>query len=349
MENLVNYINLENDDFRKIKLEFSLKTIEKVDQIVKYHNQTNETDKDAILIDIFGLLQSLFVGIDALYAFTIELTNSKSYININQNDVLNHLKHIRNDVVGHPINRKFGTHSVGYSYIKTDDTLRYDNFEYIIYIKNVSGKVTSNTYSINLNLLKESYLKEKENIINNLDNFVSKKLSKSNIYDLLLNSYSNLDQNALVKIRKLYNENYGNLKDRFNWRINLLETIISCKTNDSDLNEIIEFLKILQINKLIEINNDVENRNTKKIKVVTPKIIKRIYKYLDANPKYQEHLRDLHDVNSPYFGYNLNYLLENCDNSDILKVLNLLNNQRNRNKIYLIGSIFNNYYKKLKI
>src|SRR5690554_5685954 len=349
MKTITNYIKIEKDEFKKVKLDFSYQTIKRVDKIINYHNSNEEVENDAIFLNIFGLLQSLFVAIDALYTFTQEITNSKSYININQNDVLNRLKYIRNDVVGHPINRRYGRHSIGYAVIKTDN-LSYDKFEYVIYVKNKNGNVAVNSYDVDLNELKESYLKEKELIFKKLTSFVSKKFKKTNLSTLILELFNNLNKESISAVREEYYKHFGNTsKDRFNWRLDLLEILFEWKINDNDLFEVFKYLINIQINKLITFSNSLENKNTKTKKLRIPKVLNDIFEYFKDNTEYIDYLKDLHDINSPYFGYNLNYLIENVKNESLLKLLNVIKGETNRNKIYLIGSILNNYNKSLKI
>lgn len=349
MKTISNYIKLEKDEFKKVKLDFSYQTINRVDKIINYHNNNDEVENNAIFIDIFGLLQSLFVAIDALYTFTNEITGSKSHININANEVLNRLKYIRNDVVGHPINRRYGRHSIGYAVIKTNN-LSYDKFEYVIYVKNKNNEVTVNSYSVDLDELKEQYLNEKNQIIHKLTHYISKKFKTTNIYILLTNLYKEVSIKAINEIKELHYKNFGNThKDRFLWRLDLIETLYNWQIKDNDMYEFFKYLTNIQINKLITINNSLENRNTKTKRITVPITLKNIFKYLNEDKDLIYYLHDLHDINSPYYGYNLSYLLNNVKNEDFLKLLNILRDETNRNKIYLIGSIFNNFYKKTNL
>lgn len=351
MKTIENYIKLEKDEFRKVKLAFAYETINRIDKIINYHNENEEVENDAIYLSIFGLLQSLFVAIDSLYDFTLEITNSKSHININKNEILNRLKYIRNDVVGHPINRRYGRSSVGYAVIKTDN-LTYDKFEYIIYIKNKNGDLRVNSYVVDLNELKSSYLKEKNAIISKLSHFINKKFKQTNISLLLKKLYKDLNLEVINKIRVEHDKNFGNIhSDRFNWRLDLLEVLVKMKPEfqKTGLFSIFDYLKTLQINKLIVINNELENKNTKVEKIKIPDILNNVFKYLTQNKNLIDYLKDLHDINSPYYGYNLTYLLENVKNEDFLKLLKVLEGKTDRNKVYLIGSILNNYNKSLSL
>src|SRR5690625_920542 len=126
MKAISHYINNEKDEFTKIKLDFSYKTIKRVDKIISYHNSLKSKDKSKILINIFGLLQSLFVSIDALYTLTLTITKSKNYININNNQKLNKLKFIRNDVVSHILNRIYKDNIIVYGLIDYDNIVIYN-------------------------------------------------------------------------------------------------------------------------------------------------------------------------------------------------------------------------------
>src|SRR5690606_7520604 len=97
--------NLQFD--AKIRAESSLSIIEHVDDMLLEFKRRESTDQASILLDVFGLMQSLFVGIDALYQLSFSVTKYKYHININQNKNLRMLKYLRNDVVGHPTNRNY--------------------------------------------------------------------------------------------------------------------------------------------------------------------------------------------------------------------------------------------------
>lgn len=345
MKIINNYINSLENSFFKVKLKYSFETIKRVDSIINYHNQNETNNKDLIMINIFGLLQSMFVSIDALYTLTISITNSKNYININQNENINNLKFIRNDVVGHPINRKYRNNSTGYGIIN-EDTLKYNSFDFNIYIKN-NDTISNKTTNINLKNIKDSYTIEKDKVIKKLNHYLTKKYSKTNLDQLLINLHNDLTIDNINLIKNVYIKNYTNTNDRFIWRIYLLEVLINWNETDKDISSVINYLKYKQINKLIYIINEIENKNTKPNKINVPNIVKKINTYFENNKQYIKYLKDISDYNNPSYEYNLNYLINNIEDELVLKYLNFLKQQTKRSKIYLIGSILNNYYKSM--
>ena len=109
------YIAKIKEDEVKYKLLSSNEMLNNIDKIVNEFNTQaiNKKDLSDVLLDVFGLLQALFVGVDSLYNMVLSITKNKYYININQNYIIHELKFIRNDVVGHPTNRKYGRYGVG--------------------------------------------------------------------------------------------------------------------------------------------------------------------------------------------------------------------------------------------
>ena len=81
-------------------VESSLSVLHQVKLISNHYLNSEDDSKEEILLSIYGILQTLFVGVDALYDYVRALTKNKYLININQNERLHELKFIRNDVVG---------------------------------------------------------------------------------------------------------------------------------------------------------------------------------------------------------------------------------------------------------
>lgn len=342
MDVILNYIKNLNDEIKQIQLVASLKTLKQVDLVIDFHS-THKMESDAeIIVNIFGLLQSLFVAVDSLYNLAITITNSKSYININQNKTLNNLKHIRNDIVGHPINRKYGQDGIGYSVIENEN-LTPKTFTYYTYIKK-GNQITKSQMDIDLNFLKSEYLKEKNIIANRLINYITNNKDKVSISDDIFNFYNNSSYENYLKIKDIFTKTYGNLENtRFVWRLDLLDNLL----NDETLNiNIRNYLIKLQTIKLMEITNDIEQTYKRLPYLKLPKQIIKIYKFFDQNNEYVSYLKDLHDPNSPFFLSDLNYLIENINEPNVKELLLVIKNSKSDWIIYLIGSIFKNYKSK---
>lgn len=342
MDKILNYIENLNDEIKQIQLAASLKTLKQVDLVIDFHSN-HEMESDAeIIVNIFGLLQSLFVAVDSLYNLAITITNSKSYININQNKTLNNLKHIRNDIVGHPINRKYGQDGIGYSVIENEN-LKPSTFTYYTYLK--KGEViTKSQMDIDLNFLKLEYLKEKEIIKNRLVDYITNNKDKVSLSNDIVNFYNNPTNKNYMAIKNLFNKTYGNLENtRFVWRLDLLDNLLKDNTLNEELRT---YLIKLQTVKLMEITNDIEQTNVRLPYLKLPKQIMKIYRYFDQNSEYVSYLKNLHDPNSPFFLSDLNYLIDNVNSLNVKELLLVIKNSNSDWLIYLIGSIFKNYKSK---
>src|SRR5690606_13891944 len=91
----------------KIRANAAVSALGHVDAMIEDFKLREGISRADILLDVFGLLQGLFVGIDAMYQLSFTTTKYKYHININMNKNLKELKYLRNDVVGHPTNRNY--------------------------------------------------------------------------------------------------------------------------------------------------------------------------------------------------------------------------------------------------
>lgn len=348
MDKILEHIKKIKEEHSKIKLLTTYQTLNQVNDVIKYHNKTIETENDAIIIDIYGLLQSLFVGVDSLYSLTIGITSNKFEININQNQTLSRLKHIRNDIVGHPTNRKYGNFGIAYSLIDPN-SLKYNEFKYQTYLFN-GNKYTTEETIVNLNELKDAYLTEKNIIINRLTDYIAKDYKTINLDNeiyLLLNDIT--ENNVNIVYNKFVNH-YGNLeKHRFMWRLSLVKKYMNWQNNDPEIQNVIDYAIKEQIIKMLSISNQMEKKKNKLPKQKLPYLLKKMFKFLDNNHNYIEYIKNIHDVNSIYFKSDLNFLINNTLDKSVLKLLNFLKEQKDSNKIFLIGSAIKKYNKKYNV
>jgi hypothetical protein len=128
---------------------------------------------------LFGLLQGLFVAIDCLYTIGRSTSLNKMMININQNIVLREIKHIRNDIVGHPSYRYYEDNVVGFCALDIEnlieDELVYDSVVYVDHtIKTTKHRVKM------LEVIKQ-YYQESNEVLSQTLQFFKMKQSKSTL------------------------------------------------------------------------------------------------------------------------------------------------------------------------
>lgn len=292
----------------------SLNALEICDGIIN-----NFINEEISFVNIYGLLQGLFVGIDALYSLSYAINDNKYMVNINTNDTLRKIKYVRNDCVGHPTNREYSS-SLGYCYL--DENISKEKISYIVYkVKN--NKEIKNSYDVNLIKTIESFNIEKDNIIKALTNSYKKSFKMSNYMLALFD-----DVNQISKIKDLYISNYNNSSyDRFIWRLSIIEDL-------KDLNdEISNYLRFDQIYRVYKMCCNVE-----KIKPITksfkmPKVIIDYIKYLKNNDITLDYTNDS-------FSGDFKNLLNVLKNSNQTQIYNYLEKHKNnKNIIYALDKI----------
>lgn len=333
------------DKKKRYQLASTYKTLLQIDDVINYHDKNMTYDIPLVVINIYGILQSLFVGIDSLYSLVIGITNNKFNINVNQNKTLNGLKHIRNDIVGHPTNRRYGQNGIAYSVID-NDLLTYNEFRYFTFIF-INGVMEEKEVVVNLTEVKEEYRKEKAIIIKRLGDYIDLKVTNINLDDEIYNFYHNSTIENLDKIKVKFIEHYGNVTEhRFMWRLNLVNYILNWEDDDTEIKQLINYLLKSQTVKLLEINQQMENKHGKLPYIKIPPVLRKIYKYLDKNIVLSNYLSNLHDDNNPFYQADLDYLIKSVNNSAFLKVLDLIKNSETYETRYLLGTTVKNYRKK---
>lgn len=329
----------------KYQLLSSYHTLQQVDDVIKYHDDHFTEDISLVIINIYGLLQSLFVGIDSLYSLVIGITKNKYNINVNQNKSLNELKHIRNDIVGHPTNRKYGQNGNAYSIID-NALLNYNEFKYNTYIFN-NNQMNEKSVIVNLDILKAEYSKEKLIIVNRLKEFILNKPVMINLDTEVMYLFNEPSNKNLEIVKNKFINHYGNLSShRFMWRLEFVESSLNWESNDKEIREFINYVTKYQVLKILEITQQMEKKNVRLPHLRLPNILKKVYKYLDRNPNLVEYTKNLHDNKNPFFESDLNYLIDMIKDNSINKLLMLLKSTKDDKIIYLIGSTIKNYKKK---
>ncbi|MDR2867043.1 MAG: hypothetical protein LBV55_00055, partial [Acholeplasmatales bacterium] len=145
-----------------------------------------------LLLDFYGILQALFVGIDALYELGQSLHNSKYQLNFKENPALKNLKFIRNDLIGHPVNRLYADNSTGYSVFDLLSLKTRMEVRYTTYIIN-SEKIITKNQRIDIFSLIDNFLIERDKVLSYLtvfDNIDEKqKVCVISLFNLIFNQY----------------------------------------------------------------------------------------------------------------------------------------------------------------
>lgn len=258
--------------------------------------------EDEILMHLYGMLQALFVSVDGLYALSYELSGSKKYININQNPEMRELKHIRNDVVGHPANRNI--RSVGNAYcILQKNKLSTREFTY--YICSDKGIKERKVKLVNLI---EAYYLETNELLKVLFNISDSAIANEFLFEAMDKIIRKFPETGYVKdLEDLYH-NYidkyptaTKKQDRFIWRYELVRSIIDYNFSSSNqlINELKEDIIYLELEKTYVIltgkpffDKYIHSFGT---------LIKSMYRFLRKNVDLCQHKDYLCDMSHPLF------------------------------------------------
>ncbi|HCZ24399.1 MAG TPA: hypothetical protein DHV05_06080 [Acholeplasmataceae bacterium] len=328
----------------------SFSILEHIDLMMNRYLKEEQTEKGAILLDVFGMLQGLFVGIDALYDLAIGLTQYKYHINVNANPTLHELKYIRNDIVGHPTHRTYPNGGMGFSILSTEH-LSKEKFSYHTYVfeKNHLEVKTKDVY---LKPLLDAYQNEKKHILDEILIFLKHETTKTDIPEALYTLFETLNLETLTDIKTMFMKEYQVPTDsphRFIWRLGLLEEVITWVETDVELNDFVSHIGKTQVSKLYEIALDLENRKGKDLYAPIPNILKGFYKFIRAHESYALHLlKNLHDKEHPLHDADLIALMSLNPNKEASKLLRFLKDQKDEHKVFMIGSILRGYRPKSK-
>lgn len=269
-------------------------------QLSYFNNNDNLNQNDHIL-RLYALLQGLFVSIDSLYALAYALTNSKSFININNNPDLRNLKYIRNDVVGHPSNRVIGEDVLAYC-ILDNDSITSHGFSYYIYSNEEIKKE-----NINIDDILNSYYNESNALLDELyrieinnQNNTSLEEAINKVIDAF--NHNNDYEQALLSFIRLYKDIYPNSdksQHRVLWRFDLIEQLHSCRVNNGDEADVINYCIGIEIGKIYQLITNVKYK-VDFIKA-TPKYISAFYRFLNKNRSLVENLAYLNGTENPLF------------------------------------------------
>lgn len=326
----------------------SFSMLEHIDMMLEHYINEPQTKKGAILLDVFGVLQGLFVAIDALYDLAIGLTQFKYHINVNSNPVLHELKYIRNDIVGHPTNRTYPSGGTGFSMLSAGHLSKH-KFSYHTYIFE-KNKLEVKTREVFVKPLIDQYQVEKQRILHDIINYLDHVEVKTNIPENIAILYETLNLEALHKIDDDFMREYHIESDsnhRFLWRSSLVRTCIDWREKDIELNQMVEYFAKVQVEKMYEIALDLENRKGMDLYTPLPKILLSFYKFIRKNEHYALGLlNNIHDYKHPLRDSDLMALFSLNPPKDAYKVLHFLKEQTDEKKAYLIGSSLKAYRPK---
>ena len=328
----------------------SFSMLEHVDLMIERYLTEEQTERGAILLDVFGLLQGLFVAIDAIYDLAIGLTQYKYHVNINSNSTLHELKYIRNDIVGHPTNRTYPDGGMGFSILDTKN-LSKEKLSYQTYIYD-KNKLEIKTKDVLFKPLIEAYKKERDLVLNDLDQYLKHAETKTNIPEKVFNLYETLNQGLLKEIKADFLKEYNldaSSSHRFIWRADLLEKLILWEESDPALREFILYMSKYQASKMYDIALDLEKRKSKTLYPNVPTLLSYFYKFIRKNEKVAlPLLENIHDYKHPLFKSDLLALLTLNPNKEAFKLLIFLRNVKDEPKVYLIGSMMRLYQPRSK-
>ncbi len=332
---------------KNIKLKIVYQTLLSIDSLVKTYQEEKSQNQRSILLDVFGLLQALFVGIDALYEFSYLLASNKYFININQNDTLHELKFIRNDVVGHPIKRKYQNNQIGFNELNYQ-TLKRDYLSYKTYLQIGNQINLIGEREVDLYFLIDEYLKTVDLILTNLDNFINITIQPS-LLSLTYDQYfHNFDKNTLKGSLKMIEEEFykvnQKLDNRFIWRLELINLLLDWESKDLLVVKLIDYITKLQLLKLHEMSADLFDKSPKLSYPKVSGLLKVFYKETRKNEdKVIPLLESIHDSRQPFFKKNLEEMYLYYQDQRSIKLLDLIKNETDERKIYLLGSTLKRY------
>ena len=343
----------ENENYLTNKISFhltksSLETLKNVNLIIDSYLES-ETDENArMLLNIFGMLQALFVGVDALYGLSYGVTNKKWSVNVNNNPELREIKYVRNDVVGHPTKRLYSDNKIGYCDLDLEKTTYFELVYKIAIPSDNSEDITNHT--VNLKKTIESYNLESSKV---LDEIYKRMLLENNINNEYFSEYAY----SLYKDYKVWVKNYDTLSkikdkyikaynldrsshDRFLWRLSQLEELF--RWDEAEHNDILIYLIYYIIEKLYRMCKEIDELDFSNI-VLSYSVPKKVKDYVDFVRKYNIDETILSDNFHPNFMPLLDKMNELANkNRAILKINEMfIKNKDNQMRVYLLGCMFN--------
>lgn len=345
------FLQAFKDDYLSTKVAYhltrsSLETLRNVNMIIDSYYENEKREIKDVLLNIFGMLQALFVGIDALYALSYGVTNRKWSVNVNNNPQLREIKYVRNDVVGHPTKRTYTEKRIGYCDLDLDKTNYYELVYKIAIPTDKSEDIQS--HHVDLRKTIESYHFESSKLLDEiykrmlLENPATSEYFSEKVYGMYKEyrrGIRNFDCLLDIKTKycKLYNLEETS-SDRLLWRVSIIEEMFKWDLESHD--EILTYLINYQFDKLYRMCNQLDELDFSgfELKYRVPKSVEYFCKFIDDNHIDHNILKDnLHPLFLSTIE-EINGLAKG--NKIILKVLNMYSkNKDNQTRIYALGSM----------
>ncbi len=331
----------------------SLEALALVNDNIDVYLKNESKDNSIAVFNIFAMLQSLFVGIDALYSLSYGITNRKWSVNVNMNPNLREIKYIRNDVVGHPTKRTYDEDKIGYCDLNKQKTSYY-NLVYKISIPS-SNDVEEINYDVDLKRVINNYYLESDKLLKEIYNrmFLENPNANSYLSEMcyrLFKEYKKGIRNfeLLDNIRKNYISLYkleDYTSDRYIWRINIIEELF--KWDQDAHSDVIAYMINMQIEKIFDMSlivdqekNDISFTNLN-FKYKIPNSI-QVFKAFVKQNNFKDAIY-LNDNKYPLFDYLIRKIqTKGKKNKVVTKICDMfIKNKENSLRIYALGSSIN--------
>lgn len=290
----------------------ALCALEVTNEVQKYFSSTLNEKKEISekLMHLYGLLQSLFVSIDGLYELAYLISGSKKFININQNKDLRNLKHIRNDVVGHPANRNTRSREAAYC-ILDKNSVTNTKFTYL-----VCKQSDIIEKDVELLPLVEAYYIETNSLLKALLNMSNLSIGNEHLITLISNICKKFPyQDYLLDLDRLYSEyleKHGQkeVNNRFNWRYELIKKIENFHyfLIKKDLKDDVIYLQLAKLYNIISAKNLQKTSHGDTVKL--------LYRFMRKNLDLYNDKIYLCDMTHPYFNETLNRYIKRAKNNE---------------------------------
>lgn len=343
--------DFESGTQNRYKLAASVQALRQSTEINEvFLAKKNETEQASVLIHIFGLLQNLFVSIDALYDMSKITTSQKYAVNVNMNKNLHELKYIRNDIVGHPTHRTYQTGGVGFSLMSLDQTTMKEIVYETHFFKNKRHQILKRT--INTGELIKDYTKESAIIIKEVYTYLAKEKIEPEISKLAFQFYESLlletfDEKLLKQIKTDYlekNEIDIHSNNRLLWRIELLEMLNNWHETDAEKQAFIKYMKLDQAIRIYQMTSMIEEVEPKQVKNPPPNLLQSFFRFIKQDESLLKYVSTLKDYNHPYHDSDLEELISHASNNQsVVKLLNWMERQHNEQRAFTIGSVLEKY------
>lgn len=335
---------IENLSFdSKIRAKSSLAALKFVDLMIEDFKVRQAHNKADILLDVFGLLQGLFVAIDALYQLSFSATKYKYNVNINQNRNLKHLKYLRNDIVGHPTNRNYADGSFGFSVILEDEITK-EKISYITYIMR-DDTINKKKQTILFDDVLIAYETEKVLILKDLENYLGNMPHIEETTGLLVKLFEKALNNKFdIKDLDFIEEKFAaennistSSNHRFLYRLRLIKELFGWR--DSKYQDIISYAVKHQILAIYKMNLDINNKRVRIPTIDKPLLISDLQSIIKKSKHARSLIHNLNDLDHPLFFSYIDQLIKIVNNPQIKQFLVWFQKLKDRDHSFAIGKI----------